>query len=606
MPWQIFLLCSFLCYIINAITLYWSLEQMDMTNKDEDDAIVGAVATSVLAFGVAINVAYNNQSSIPREPYTNKDQEREFYMNSILNGSDVHCIGQIRMSKHVFYELCNALRRNNLLCSTKNMSIQEQVLIFLEIVGFNERFRKIGSHFYRSIESIHRCFHTVLQAVLKLYPILIKPSDGTIQPEIRNNYRYYPWFANCVGAIDGTHVLASVPIEQQSRFRGRKGTTTQNVLAAINFNLKFTYVLAGWEGSAHDSRILNDALERPHGFQIPQDKFYLGDAGYGLRKGFIPPYHGVRYHLQEYSDRPPQNEKELFNLRHASLRSSVEHAFAILKRRFRVIDNEPFWDFKTQVDVFNLKMLKLLKALKGVKAIKPKERDVKKLENAINEQLGMDCSPKHVENHLKTLRSTWNTVQTLLNKSGLGWDDNLKMITASPRVYAMHIQAHPSHDKFINKKIDMFEEMSLVCGNDRARGDCAKSFEDIGLDCSSEKGNEDEIEGPSKENGVQDVSETSQVKSSRKRNRPSDVQDVVGDISTKLGEVAAAISKIADSRLDLTRLYEEVMAIEGYGEEFLGDAFDYLVQSDTLAKGFMAKNQNLRKVWLERFKRQHK
>ncbi|KAG5618849.1 hypothetical protein H5410_018673, partial [Solanum commersonii] len=131
------------------------------------------------SFGVAINVAYNNQSSIPREPYTNKDQEREFYMNSILNGSDVHCIGHIRMSKHVFYELCNALRRNNLLCSTKNMSIQEQ----------------IGSHFYRSIESMHRCFHTVLQAVLKLYHILIKPSDGTIQPEIRNNYRYYPWFA---------------------------------------------------------------------------------------------------------------------------------------------------------------------------------------------------------------------------------------------------------------------------------------------------------------------------------------------------------------------------------------------------------------------------
>lgn len=27
-----------------------------------------------------------------------------------------------------------------------------------------------------------------------------------------------------------------------------------------------------------------------------------------------------------------------------------------------------------------------------------------------------------------------------LNKSGLGWDDNLKMITASPRVYAFHVQ----------------------------------------------------------------------------------------------------------------------------------------------------------------------
>ena len=101
-------------------------------------------------------------------------------MNSILNGSDVHCIGQIRMSKHAFYELCNALRRNNLLSSSKNMSIQEQVLIFLEIDGFNERFRMIGSQFYKSIESIHRCFDTVLQAVLKLYTILIKPPNGNI------------------------------------------------------------------------------------------------------------------------------------------------------------------------------------------------------------------------------------------------------------------------------------------------------------------------------------------------------------------------------------------------------------------------------------------
>ncbi|KAM3202345.1 hypothetical protein P3L10_029969 [Capsicum annuum] len=131
------------------------------------------------------------------------------------------------------------------------MSVQEQVLIFLEIVGFNERNWKIKSHFYRSIESIHRCFYTALQAVLKLYPILIKSPDGTVQSEIMNNHRYYPWFTDCVGAIDGTHVLAFVPIEQQNRYRGKKGTTTQNVLAAINFNLKFMYVLAGWEGFAH-------------------------------------------------------------------------------------------------------------------------------------------------------------------------------------------------------------------------------------------------------------------------------------------------------------------------------------------------------------------
>ena len=61
-----------------------------------------------------------------------------------------------------------------------------------------------------------------------------------------------------------------MPPEIQRRFRGRKDGTTQNVLATISFDLKFTYVLARWEGSAHDSRVLNDAFARPRGFSIPE------------------------------------------------------------------------------------------------------------------------------------------------------------------------------------------------------------------------------------------------------------------------------------------------------------------------------------------------
>lgn len=64
-----------------------------------------------------------------------------------------------------------------------------------------------------------------------------------------------------MGAIDGTHVCASVP-KIQGRFHNQKDGTTQNVLTAATFDLKFTYVLAGWKGSAHDSRVLNDALSR--------------------------------------------------------------------------------------------------------------------------------------------------------------------------------------------------------------------------------------------------------------------------------------------------------------------------------------------------------
>ena len=38
----------------------------------------------------------------------------------------------------------------------------------------------------------------------------------------------------------------------------RKGVT-QNVLGVCNFDMHFIIALAGWEGSAHDARVLHDA-----------------------------------------------------------------------------------------------------------------------------------------------------------------------------------------------------------------------------------------------------------------------------------------------------------------------------------------------------------
>ena len=43
-------------------------------------------------------------------------------------------------------------------------------------------------------------------------------------------------------------------------------------MAACNFDIRFTYVLAGWEGLAADARILQDAISRPNGFKGPSGK----------------------------------------------------------------------------------------------------------------------------------------------------------------------------------------------------------------------------------------------------------------------------------------------------------------------------------------------
>ena len=53
----------------------------------------------------------------------------------------------------------------------------------------------------------------------------------------------------------------------------------------------------------------------------------------------------------------------------------------------------------------------------------------------ISAQFRVECHPSYVENQLWTLRTMWTTIQTIRNKSGFGWDDNLKMITCDAKTY---------------------------------------------------------------------------------------------------------------------------------------------------------------------------
>ncbi len=107
-----------------------------------------------------------------------------------------------------------------------------------------------------------RLFHEVIDALLILYKFNCNLPLGNAllpSPRISNSFRYSPYFDDCLGALDGTHVEMHIPTELQPRYRNRKGTLSQNILAVCNFDMQFVYILAGWEGSAHDSRVLYNA-----------------------------------------------------------------------------------------------------------------------------------------------------------------------------------------------------------------------------------------------------------------------------------------------------------------------------------------------------------
>lgn len=129
------------------------------------------------------------------------------------------------------------------------------------------------------------------------YVHLPEPQDP-IPSEILNNPKFFPYFKDALGAIDGSHIAIAPPAAQRAAFRNRKGFVSQNCLFICSFNLRFMYCICGWEGSAADARVYEDA--RSNDLHIPPGKFYLADAGYPLCNELLVPYRGVRYHLAEW------------------------------------------------------------------------------------------------------------------------------------------------------------------------------------------------------------------------------------------------------------------------------------------------------------------
>jgi hypothetical protein len=125
------------------------------------------------------------------------------------------------------------------------------------------------------------------------------PEDGDgIPDKIRNDSKFWPYFRDTVGAIDGSHVHAYPPSCDRSSYRNRKGFVSQNCLFVCDFDLKFTYALTGWEGSATDARIYQEACSDD--LVIPPGKYLLADAGFPSCDGLLVPYRGIRYHLAEW------------------------------------------------------------------------------------------------------------------------------------------------------------------------------------------------------------------------------------------------------------------------------------------------------------------
>ncbi|KAH9744467.1 DDE Tnp4 domain-containing protein [Citrus sinensis] len=199
---------------------------------------------------------------IHKEPCMNSTQTGHKWLIEILGGNVSRCFNMFRMNSDVFLRLCTDLEDNYGLKSSRRTCGAEMLGMFLYILG-----QSVGNR-----STMERFQHSDL----------IKPLDPdfiTTPKEISKDSIYMPYFKDCIGAIDGVRIPASISSEDQIPF-----------------------IVAGWEGSAHDARVFQTTITNP-AFNFPNpppEKYYLVDAGYPELCGYLGPYKGERYHLPEF------------------------------------------------------------------------------------------------------------------------------------------------------------------------------------------------------------------------------------------------------------------------------------------------------------------
>lgn len=113
----------------------------------------------------------------------------------ILNGHPDRGYDHFRMTTTAFSALRDALFQTGLVQNTRNMTIEEQLGIFLYCVGHGVANRVLAETFQHSGETISRHFNNVLRAIVTLKDeyITLPANNVPVHARIRDNVNFHPF-----------------------------------------------------------------------------------------------------------------------------------------------------------------------------------------------------------------------------------------------------------------------------------------------------------------------------------------------------------------------------------------------------------------------------
>lgn len=159
---------------------------------------------------------------------------------------------------------------------------------------------------------------------------------------IEKGFRERWQFPNCLGALDGKHVLIQAPANSGSTYFNYKKTFSIVLLALIDHGYRFTVVDIGSYGSNNDAgifrksalcqKIKNKTLDIPDDQPLTVNSHQLcphaivGDEAFPLMNNLMRPYPGNEL---DYA-------KRIYNYRLSRARRISENGFGILANRWRI------------------------------------------------------------------------------------------------------------------------------------------------------------------------------------------------------------------------------------------------------------------------------
>ncbi|KAG4065527.1 hypothetical protein HA402_013297 [Bradysia odoriphaga] len=229
----------------------------------------------------------------------------------------------------------------------KSISPEKRLAITLKYLATGESFYSLSGQFCVGASTVAMIVKETCNAIIHvLKDVLTVPNTADEWKEVSNDY-YRIWdYPNCVGALDGKHILIKPPPNSGSDYFNYKNQFSIVLMGLVDAHYRFIYVNVGAEGRVGDaglwnrsdlkSKIASGQINFPSSENLPNTPsnftkipfHIIGDSAFQLQHFLMKPFSQVAINND--------TQKRVFNYRLSRARRCVENAFGILSHRFEV------------------------------------------------------------------------------------------------------------------------------------------------------------------------------------------------------------------------------------------------------------------------------